>query len=643
MRKSIKLPSVISDGMILQRNSMINIWGWGVPSSTLKVSFLSQVKKTSVDSDGSWKVCFDTGTACSCGPFLLTVEDGRNSITVKDILLGDVWLCSGQSNMELPVSRVKDTYPEELALKEYPVVRQFKIPVSYEFCAERKDIDGGFWNPLSAETVEAYSATAYFFAKELSAREGVPLGLINASHGGSPVEAWFDTETLALYPELKKVVDALKKTGEVQRLEKAAAKEQAAWYRTIAAKDAGADGGGKLFDVVLPCRFEKFLTKESIIEKGEYFAGVLWFSKNFEISSEEKSLLSGSAKAWLGTIVDADTVYINGAKIGETTYRYPPRKYSVPAGVLKAGSNEITIRVLVAGAMDSGEFTEDKPFKIFNEEVQIDLRGQWQCRLGCRTEIRPPELFMTWKPNALFNSMIAPVIPYALRGVLWYQGESNDPNPDEYEERFSALIKGWRKKLCKASLYEKNELPFIFAQLPNFKPENDYEEDSWPLLRDAQRKTLCLPQTGMAVTIDCGEWNDLHPENKKPVGTRLAAEACRIAYGKTQTPFSPQPLDAAFDSGSKTVTVKLSTGNSSVRDDGKKLKTVFAAGSDKVFERVDAVLCASGSSDFCTIVFNWAKPEKPSFVRYAWAMNPSGPEIKNEAGLPASPFELCIS
>jgi sialate O-acetylesterase len=349
--------------------------------------------------------------------------------------------------------------------------------------------------------------------------------------------------------------------------------------------------------------------------------GVLWFRKNFNLSS---SMAGKTAELRLGCIVDADSAFINGIYVGNITYQYPPRIYKIPAGLLKEGENNITIRVINSGG--KGGFVPDKFYRIATDTDTIDLKGVWNFKLGTSAPPLAPQTFFQWKPAGLYNGMIAPIENYAVKGVIWYQGESNTGNPKEYSQSFPALINLWRAKR------NNPNMPFLYVQLANYMLGSTEHpaESNWAELRNVQRETLSLPNTGMAVTIDIGEWNDIHPLNKKDVGRRLALWAEKIAYNNKQIVASG-PLYQSISIKENKVTLTFTNTGSGLKP-VNELKGFAIAGADGKF------VWANAKIENNKVVVWSDSIENPVEVRYAWDNNPVNANLSNKEGLPASPF-----
>jgi sialate O-acetylesterase len=327
----------------------------------------------------------------------------------------------------------------------------------------------------------------------------------------------------------------------------------------------------------------------------------------------------------LGRIVDADSVFVNGIFVGTTSYQYPPRRYTIPPTLLKEGRNIIIIRVI--NERGRGGFVEDKPYELAVGNQKTDLKGDWQYQLGAKMEPLRGETFIRWKPMGLYNAMLSPLLNYQIKGVIWYQGEANANRPIEYRQLFPALIKDWRKN------WNQGDFPFLFVQLPNFmEPKAEPSESNWALLREAQLKTLSVPNTAMAVTIDIGEWNDIHPLNKKDVGKRLALAATKVAYGEKNIVYSGPIYKSMTIDGNKIILTFTNIGSSLMARGDGELKCFAICGIDSQF------VWAQAKIEGDKIVVWSDKIANPVAVRYAWADNPESANLYNKDGLPASPF-----
>jgi len=613
----VKLPRLISDSMILQRDAKIKIWGWAAADEKVTVSFHNKSYSTITGKDGKWMIVLLTLHAG--GPFDMQI-DASNHITIKNILTGDVWICSGQSNMELPMQRVQDKYPDIITTASNPNIRQFNVSTKHNFQAAQEDFASGSWQTTTPQSVLQFTAVGYFFAKTLYEKYQVPIGLIKSAVGGSPAEAWLSEDALKQFPAYLLKADTLKNDAYVDSIKQSDKANSDAWYSNIWQKDEGLHEEKKWFDTSNDAStWQTMQVPGYWKDAGINSNGVVWFRKEFNVSS---NMLNKSLRLFLGTIVDRDSVYINGIFIGATQYQYPPRKYMIPENLLKEGKNIIVVRVInYAG---SGGFTKDKPYKLFTGNDTVDLAGTWQYKLGTASVPIPSSTTFNYMPGGLYNAMTAPLTNYSVKGVIWYQGEANTSRPSEYEKLFTAVIKDWRKQ------WQQN-FSFLYVQLANFMQTKDEpSESTWAALRQAQLKTLAVKNTAMAVTIDIGEWNDIHPLNKEEVGKRLALAAEKIAYHENIV--SSGPIYQSMKIDNNKIIISFTNVESGLMAKNGELKYFSIAGAGKKFIWANAII-----KNNKVIVWSDAIPN-PVAVRYAWADNPEGANLYNNKGLPASPF-----
>ncbi|WP_243347620.1 sialate O-acetylesterase [Parabacteroides sp. FAFU027] len=618
----IRLPKLIGNGMVLQRNTELKIWGWASPNEKVQIAFNQKKYETTTNSDGKWAITLPKMKAG--GPYTMTLK-GVNEITLRDIWVGDVWVASGQSNMELPMSRVRLLYEKEIANAANPAIRFFTVPQQYDFNTPQADLSSGEWKAANPDNVLDFSAAAYFFAKDIHARYHVPVGIINSSLGGSPAQSWISEETLKAFPEYYTEAQRFKDQSLINRIESEEQAKIRDWYSLLRQKDEGYQNpSANWFDPNLNT------TDWATMKVPGYWAetplgqvnGVVWFRKEIELTAEQEAQ---PAKLNLSCIVDADSVCINGAFVGTTSYQYPPRWYNVPANVLKPGKNILVVRIISNSG--KGGFVLDKPYELTVGEQKINLKGDWQYKLGATMEPTPGMTFIRWKPVGLYNAMIAPLLKTRIKGVIWYQGEANTSKPEEYRELFPTMIRDWRNH------WGEGDFPFLYVQLANFmETKSEPAESNWAQLRESQRQTLSLTKTGMAVTIDLGEWNDIHPLNKEEVGKRLALAAQKVAYGDKKIVSSGPVYQSMKVEGNKIILTFNNTGSGLVAKGTGELRYFAIAGADNKFVWAKAKI-----ENNKVIVWNENLPN-PVTIRYAWADNPEGANLYNKEGLPASPF-----
>ncbi len=493
---SVQLPRLISDGMVLQRGAEAALWG--TADEPVTVTFLDKQYGATPDAEGRWTIVLRD--LAPGGPFALTI----NEHALQDVYVGDVWLCGGQSNMQLPMRRVRYMYPEEIE-RPNAHIRQFLVPQRTDFHSPRDEC-GGSWAGASPETVEDFSAAGYFFAQRLHGRYGVPVGLILTAIGGTPIHAWMGREALRDFPDALAEAERCADDAHVARVQVEDAVRAESFFQGIDANDPGLD------DRWYAPEYDDSAWEERPLLAPWEGTGSVWLRRTVEVP---KALAGKPLTLFLGTMIDWDTVYVNGDIVGNTTYRYPPREYAVPP--LPAGPCVIAVRAI---AKDGGRFTPGKQYLLAGEDGAINLNGAWRFRRGGKGTQPVPETVFHYKPTGLYNGMIAPLRRFAVKGVLWYQGESDADRPARYAEKFAAMVRDWR------GLWGR-DLPFLFVELAHWD-----EAPHWHALRAEQWRCLEIPGTAMAAADDLGEHNDLHPQNKRDVGDRLARCAMRVAYGE---------------------------------------------------------------------------------------------------------------
>ena len=616
----VKLPRIIRDSMILQRDAKLKIWGWASPGEKVTVRFNSKSYKATTGKDGKWTVQMQPLKAG--GPFTMNIE-GSNRITLKEILVGDVWLCAGQSNMVHQMELPHVLYGDDIAQANNPQIRHFWVPNVTSLQGPQEDLPGGSWKWANPKDVREFSAVAYFFAKKLYDKYGVPIGLINASWGGSPIEAWTSEEGFKEFPSILSTVQKNKDTAYVNGVQRTAAANN----RPPKAEDKGLTGAKSWYDpFYVPKGWRTIAVPGFWEDQGiRDLDGVVWYRREIDVPA---SMTNVPAKVFLGRIVDADALYINGKQVGSTGYMYPQRRYNLPAGTLKPGENLFVVRVI--NNFGKGGFVPDKPYQLITDNDTIDLTGYWQYKVG---HVNIPQrgfgggIAFQNQPAALYNAMLAPITNYAVKGFLWYQGESNTGKSQEYAKLQPEMIADWRRK------WNSPNAPFLYVQLPGFMDYNYLPTESqWAQFREAQAKSLSIPNTMMAVAIDLGEWNDIHPDRKKEVGERLALAAMNVAYGeKAVVPTGPI-FSSAKTEGNKIILSFNHVSSGLMSGDGEELGEFAIAGADKKFVWAKAKI--EGDK---VVVWNDGVAA-PMYVRYAWADNPVNPNLYNKEGLPASPF-----
>ncbi len=623
----IKLPQLVRDSMILQRDANIKIWGWAKAKEKITVKFLNKSYKVITDENGKWLAIL--APAKAGGPYTMELT-ASNKITLKEILIGDVWFCNGQSNMVHQMGIHDVLYANEIATANNLQIRHVTIPNNTSLNGPMNDLPPVFWKSVNPTDIRQFSAVAYFFAKNIFEKYKIPIGLINASVGGTPIEAWISEDGFKDFPAQLATIQKNKDTAYINDLRR---RSFTSGPPLIPRQQTDIGTTGKWYNVnYIPKGWSNINVPGYWEDQGlNNFDGVIWYRKEIEIPQK---LAGKAAKVHLGRIVDADEFYINGQRIGGTTYMYPQRRYAIGASVLKAGKNILVVRV--SNNAGKGGFVPDKPYYIEIENEQIDLKGTWQYKVGdvimprlagqAGTVVQP--INAQNQPAALYNAMTSPATNFAIKGVLWYQGESNTGKAVEYAKLLPALIADTRNK------FNSPNATYIVAQLPNYM---DYsyvpQESQWAELRESQMKAAALTNTAVTVNIDLGEWNDIHPDNKKDVGERMALAARKLAYGEDIVYSGPTYQSHKIEGNKVTITF-ANTGSGIISNDAEELRGFAVAGADKKF--VWAQVKIDGNN---VMVWNNAIAN-PVYVRYAWADNPPNVNFYNKEGLPASPFRI---
>lgn len=620
----VKLPGIIADNMVLQRNTPINIRGWAAPNEKVTVKLGKSEAAATADAKGKWAAKLPAMKAG--GPFDITVS-GKNVLNLKNILIGDVWICSGQSNMQMSVSGSNNA-KEEIAAAKYPNIRLFTVS-RVTATTPREDCKGE-WAECSPKTVPGFSAAGYFFGRDLHKSLKVPMGLIHTSWGGTIAEAWTSAEALKTMPDFKSVVEAFVKSAEAKKKGTYSfEKQMAAWW---AKNDPGSAKAPGWADPAMDATAWKTMELPRNWEKvgGELaaFDGILWYRREVDVPG---ALAGRDLKISLGPIDDRDTTFFNGVKVGAMNGWRDLRAYKVPGKLVNAGKNVIAIRVLDTGG-GGGAYGKAAQMKLApaGGDKALSLAGQWRYKIGSpMSKLPAPPREIGRGPNqvtVLYNGMIAPLLPYGIKGAIWYQGESNASRAMQYRTLLPTMIEDWRNR------FGVGKFPFFIVQLANYRRvQTRPSEGGWALLREAQLLTAQNdPKVGLAVITDIGDARNIHPKNKQDVGKRLALSALAIAYGKELVYSGPVYREMKVEGG-KVRLMFDHVGGGLAAKGGQKLKGFAIAGKDKNFVWADAVI------DGKTIVVSSPKVAGPLAVRYNWASNPVG-NLYNKDGLPACPF-----
>ena len=603
--------------MVLQRDVRLKIWGWADVGEQINLSFNGKKIKTITGRDGKWLVVLPVMKAG--GPYSMHIQ-GLNSITISDILIGDVYFCSGQSNMVLAMERLRENYPNEVNNDNYPEIRNFFVPTKSDVTKQYSDLPASKWKAATGDGILEFGGVTYFFAKKLYQKYKVPIGIINSSVGGTPIEAWMSGDSFSEFPALLSQTKNFLDTAYMNKL-----KNNSPIITTQQTEPT-----------YVPKTWYKYWIPGYWADQGvRNLNGILYFKKEIDVPV---SMTGFPAKLYMGRIIDSDSTFVNGVFVGNITYQYPPRRYNVPADLLKTGKNIILVKV--TNTNGKGGFVPDKNYSLQANAQSIDLRGEWLYQVNQvfqrpnfspKATNTPQPIVAQNSPTGLYNTMVAPAINYAIKGFLWYQGETNAGQPKQYAKLLPALINDWRSK------WGLGNIPFLFAQLPNYM-EVDYfpVESDWAQMRQSQLQTLAVDSTGMAVALGAGEWNDIHPLNKKEIGERLALWAEHLVYGAKDMVYAGPIYRSATVQGNKVILSFDHVGSRLVTNDGLPLYHFAIAGADKKY------VWAKAKIEGNTVVVWNDVVSSPVAVRYAWADNPRGANLYNANGLPASPFEAIL-
>lgn len=624
--ETLRVAEIFADHMVLQRNQAINVWGKAPKASVIKVTLsLSNNNKvsakTSTDNNGHWQLNLPPQIAG--GPYQLVIEDlsdvNEESTVINDVLIGDIWLASGQSNMEWKLAWQVDNWQEEVANSDLPNIRFFEITNNFSI-TPKANIDSSGWRVANPAVTSDFSAVAWHFAKRLHREKNIPVAIIDSTWGGTPAEAWTSLTALQAVEGYQAIAsDLLNNPLPWQQKIKDNALLEKKKYALIASQNGYADGKVLAADyddstwqkVQLP-------TKES-----KPLSDIAWLRKTIKLDTiPQKAVLN------FGELRQLAKIFINGELAYEKGWQDSPDNINIPKQLLKQGDNTLVIRLI--NDWDNKVYIgKTDQFSLNYDNHTIDLSGNW--RYSNDIEAKLPKITrFSWVPGALFNAMIKPITPMPIKGVIWYQGESNVGQWSLYAELFQALIKDWRQQ------WHQTDLPFMFVQLSSFLPRQDKPvESDWAKLRAAQTDALALKNTGMAVTLDIGNAKDIHPRNKQDVGERLWLAAKHIAYGDKVVYSGPTMKTV------KPIKIAGRTGFliSFVHDEGgintKSAKNIkgFAL-ADSLGNYVNAKAIFQKNAVF---VYS-EKLEAPKFVRYGWADN-SDANLYNGSGLPAVPFQ----
>lgn len=629
LQAKVVLPSVFTDNMVLQQKTDITFYGDATKNKQLTVKTGWNGKEYHTEADGQGKWSLKIPTPAAGGPYEITFSDGKK-LQLKNVMIGEVWFCSGQSNMEMPVAgwgKVMN-YEQEIAEAAYPAIRLFQVKKNTSL-APLKEVEStlGGWQECSSATVPEFSALAYFYARALWKELNVPIGVIDCTWGGTPAEAWTNHETLRQVMGFREEMDKLERLGfDPNRMEQAYSEERAHWQSLFTEKDKGMENGKLCWTapslseedwqtISLPGYWEGKGLKD--------FDGIIWFRRSLEIPAE---WAGKPLTLRLGMIDDEDITYFNGVEIARGAGYMTPRTYTIPAKLVKAGKAVLAVRVSDFGG-EGGIHGKAEDLYVEADGKRISLAGDWKYRIGLSLTGFPPAPISPVQsssyPTVLFNAMVKPWTAFPIKGVIWYQGEANVGRSEQYGDLFPALITDWRRQW-------RSDFPFYFVQLANFMESKKIQPNSeWAALREAQTKALKLDQVGMAVTIDIGLADDIHPKNKQEVGRRLALVALAGSYGKNVS--SSAPVFQNYIIKGDKMELDFGQKQDGFQIKGTTLKGFTIAGPDRVFYPAEAMVHDG------KIILSSTEVPAPLAARYGWADNPDC-NLYGENGLPVAPF-----
>jgi sialate O-acetylesterase len=616
----VKPAHIFCSNMVLQQGQENPIWGSADKAEKITIRFAGKNISAKTNSMGRWSAklpALDYG-----GPYEMTII-GSDTIRIENILVGEVWICSGQSNMEFSVSTTKNA-KNEIASADFPRIRLYTVAKKIaQFPLD--DTDGGEWLLCTPENIRDFSSVAYFFGRQLYQELDLPVGLVQASWGGTVAESWISARTIKNDPDFKEKLQELD-SFDLNKNEEQKIVASRIIRKEIGSKDVGINNGVAVY--ADPFLRESGWTDIDASKTWEecgypYVDGIAWYRLTIEMTDSQ---VKTATEIHLGYIDDNDITWINGVQVGSTGEFHKKRIYHVPANTFRPGKNVIAIRVEDQGGAGglSGD-PADKYLKTGNGKLSL-CQG-WKFRITGAMN-RYTEIDANYFPTLLFNGMISPVIPYGIRGVIWYQGESNVDRAKQYQRIFPALITDWRNN------WNQGTFPFLFVSLANYqKPVKDPAESNWAELREAQTKALALPNTAMALAIDLGEESDIHPKNKQEVGRRLSLCALKVAYGRNIVSSGPIYQSVRFEGRNAIVRFTETGSGLKVQNKYGYINGFSVAGSDHRFVWAKAFV----TGDQTILVYS-DEVENPVAVRYGWANNPDDLDLYNMEGLPANPF-----
>ena len=616
---ALRIARIFQNGAVLQRDVATPVWGWAPPGANVAVTLANRTQNAVTDASGSWGVRLPALPAG--GPLALTVKSGTSEITINDLMVGDVWIASGQSNMEWPLARSANGAAVVAAAND-SMLREYAVPRSYSEVPQ-SDLEGGRWAPADSQHAGRFSGVAYFFARDLRSALNIPIGIIHTSWGGANIETWMSRAANGMSEG-----DWRAQVDQMRRRDAATRAALLARIGSLPAADAGlADNHAVWADPSLDDAQWSELAVPALWESAGYAGldGVVWYRTTISLTEAE---IAQDIRLALGRIDDSDRTFVNGVEIGRTDGYDQFRFYGIPANVLRAGANVLTVRVVDGGG---GGGIYGDPSQVFMEigATRRSLARKWKFKVG-QVEVGTDGQRINKVPTLLYNSMISPLLRFPIKGVIWYQGESNANNDAQaraYRPLFAQLIQSWRSEW-----QNSGEFPFLWVQLPNFGPPDTVPPITagWAHLRESQSAALELPKTGQAVAIDVGEATELHPGHKQPIGQRLALLARKIAYGEQLVASGPRYKRHTVRN--KAFVIEFDDVGSGLVSGTPNVRGFAIAGENHRWVWADAHIEGN------TVIVSSKQVNAPIAVRYAWGNSPIAPSLYNREGLPAEPF-----
>ena len=606
----VQLPQLFQSGMVLQREKPIPVWGKASPGAQVVIRWQKKQYIAVADAEGRWRT--DLPKTKAGGPYTMTIGD----VELTDILVGDVWLCSGQSNIDVTIERVYPQYPDEIDAFNNQQVRLFRVQNETNTHGVQNDIRPTSinWKPLTRENAWLFSAVGTFLGQRMNEKTHVPQGIIVNSWGGTPIEAWLSADSLQRdYPLLVEKTRLYQDDGLVKAQQQANQRANDRWFQLLNERDPQPAPSAR-FTPIGQYELPRFLAPYT--QNGQ-FIGSVWVRQNIQI---DKAHAGKPARLLVGTLFDQDYTYLNGREVGRTYYQYPPRRYQIPEGQLHEGENTLMVRFVNKYGVP--HFIKEKPYMlIFADGDTLRLSEQWEAQVGALMPACPSsDVSLQNMATTLYNAVLYPLAPYALSGVVWYQGESNTGNPAPYADLLRKLMGCWRDR------WQDPQMPFCIVQLANFmEPSEQPQNSSWAQLREAQRTVAKSdPRAELACIIDLGETVDIHPLRKKEVAERIGLCMDRLAYHK-KVLLAPEVLAAEVRNQEVVLTLD---------------QPVVAGPAYEVEVSTDGrhFRNAAARTDGARLVIS-TKGQRPVKIRYGWKDNPLRANIRSLTGLPMSPFE----